>query len=104
VGIAVGQRRREIGVRVALGANARQVVGLFFTSGLRVTLFGLVLGLPVSVVALTGLMRALEVPWHNVLWLAGAVTLAVVVVASLASWLPARRAAGVEPIVVLGSD
>ena len=104
VSIAVGQRRREIGVRVALGAHARQVVGLFFTGGLRVTLLGLALGLPVSVAALTALIRALDVPWQNVPVLAVLVSLAVVGVAALASWLPARRAAGVDPMVVLRTD
>lgn len=104
VSIAVGQRRREIGVRVALGAHTRQVVTLFFRSGLRATLLGLALGLPVSVVALTALMRALEGRWDNVPVLAALVTLVVVGVASLASWLPARRAAGVDPMVALRSD
>ena len=104
VSIAVGQRLREIGVRVALGAHARQVVRLFFADGLRATLVGLAIGLPVSVAALVALMRALGVPWRNVPVLAVLVTLAVVGVASLASWLPARRAARVDPMVVLRTD
>ena len=52
VSVAVGQRRREIGIRAALGARAAQVVAMFYASGLRVTLFGLALGLPLSVVGL----------------------------------------------------
>jgi predicted permease len=104
VSIAVGQRRREIGVRVALGAHTRQVVALFFRSGLRATALGLALGLPVSVVALAALMRALEGTWDGVPLLAVLVTLVVVLVASLASWLPARRAARVDPMIALRAD
>jgi len=104
VSIAVGQRRREIGVRIALGAHPGQVIALFFRSGLRATLTGLALGLPVSAVALRALMRALDGTWDNVPMLAALVTVVVVGVASLASWVPARRAAGVDPITTLRSD
>ena len=102
--IAVGQRRREIGVRVALGAPRRQVVRMFFGSGLRATLVGLAIGLPLSVVVLAVLMRQLDIPRTNVPALALLVALTVVGVASLASWLPSRRAARVDPMVALRSD
>jgi predicted permease len=104
VSIAVGQRRREIGVRIALGAHVRQVVRMFLASGLRATLLGLALGVPVSVAALVALMRMLDVRGDRVPALAALVTLAVVGVASLASWLPARRAARVDPVVALRSE
>ena len=104
LGVAVGQRRREIGVRVALGAHVRQVVGMFFRSGLRVALVGLAIGLPLSAIALGVLMRQLELQTAGVPALAVLVALSVVAVASLASWLPARRAARVDPMMVLRSD
>jgi len=105
VSVAVGQRRREIGIRLALGAHARQVVRMFFRSGLRVTLLGLALGLPLSVVGLLAILTQIDdLPRDSVPAVAALVTLAVVGVASLASWLPARRAAGVDPMAALRSE
>jgi predicted permease len=60
--VAVGQRRREIGVRIAIGARRDQVVRLFFMSGLRTALLGLALGLPFSLVALRLIASELEMP------------------------------------------
>jgi ABC-type antimicrobial peptide transport system permease subunit len=105
VSVAVGQHRREIGIRLALGAHARQVVRMFFSSGLRVSLLGLALGLPLSVVGLVVVLRNTEdLPRDSVPAVVALVSLAVVGVASLASWLPARRAAGVDPMVALRSE
>lgn len=101
VALSVSQRRREIGVRVALGAQPRQVVAMFFRNGLRVSLIGLLIGLPLSAAALKILGSQVGVPRTNMPAIAAAVALAVVVVASLASWIPARRAAGVDPLVAL---
>jgi predicted permease len=103
VALAVNQRQREIGVRVSLGARPGQVVQMFFRSGLRVSLIGLAIGLPLSVVALKALRSQvnLGIPDVNMPMIAAAVALAVIVVASLASWIPARRAAGADPLVVL---
>jgi len=101
VGLAVGQRRREIGVRVALGANTRDVVAMFFRGGLRVAMLGLALGLPLSVVGLAILAQKAGMVWIQLPVAGTIVTAAVVSVAALASWLPARRAAGVDPMVAL---
>jgi predicted permease len=101
VAIAVGQRRREIGVRVALGARPREVVRMFLRSGVRVSFVGLGIGLPISVAALIALMRGLSLPWGNVPILAALVSLTVAGVALFASWLPARHAASVDPMTVL---
>src|ERR1043166_8945062 len=49
VSLAVVQRRREIGIRMALGARAREVVALFYRSGMKLTVLGLLLGLPISI-------------------------------------------------------
>lgn len=104
VALAVRQRHREIGIRVALGARPRQVMTMFFTSGLRLSVLGIVLGLPLSTAALHLLLSSFAGRWSNNMWLAGAAALiaAVVVgVASLATWIPARRAAAVDPLVAI---
>ncbi len=104
VALAVNQRQKEIGVRVSLGARPGQVVQMFFRSGLRVSLIGLGIGLPLSVLALKALRSQLNlmgIPRVNMPLIASAVALAVIVVASLASWIPARRAAGADPLLVL---
>lgn len=101
VALSVNQRRREIGVRVSLGATPRQVVAMFFRNGLRVSLTGLLIGLPLGVGAMKILASQGGIPQTNTPVIAASVALAVVVVASLASWIPARRAAGVDPLVAL---
>ena len=104
VSLGVTQRRREIGVRVSLGSRPHQVVALFFRDGLRASLLGLLIGLPLSLVAMKALetqVRLAGVPRVNMPLIAAVVALSVIVVASLASWIPARRAAGVDPLVAL---
>jgi ABC-type antimicrobial peptide transport system permease subunit len=104
VALAVNQRQREIGVRISLGARPGQVVQMFFRGGLRVSLLGLLIGLPLSVAAVKALQSQLNltgIPRVNMPMIASFVALAVIVVASLASWIPARRAAGADPLVAL---
>jgi predicted permease len=108
VALGVGQRRREIGVRMALGARAGQVVGLFYVGGLRLGILGLLLGLPISLVAKYLLDRQVPVgaaqssPSNA---LVGAiVTVLVLVVASVATLIPAARAARVNPVTALRSE
>jgi hypothetical protein len=101
VALGVGQRRREIGVRVSLGARPGQVVAMFFRGGLRVSLLGVAIGLPLSAAAMAIVGSQVGLPRANLPVIAGAVALVVVIVASLASWIPARRAAGVDPLIAL---
>ena len=98
---AVTQRTREIGIRMALGAGQREVLGMFVGEGVRLAAVGIVIGLVASF-ALTRVIssflygvRATDLPT----FLLGAVILALV--AALASYLPARRAARVDPMVAL---
>ena len=104
VSVAVGNRRREIGIRLALGAGRRKVVRLFFTGGLRASLLGLILGLPLSGAALSIVRQQTDLGAVQIAALAVLVALAVVGVASLASWVPARRAAVVDPMVALRAE
>ena len=105
VALAVRQRHREIGVRVALGARPGQVIRIFFMSGVRLSIVGLALGLPLSVVALYLIASSFAdyVPLNMPLVGVG-IALVVVGVASLASWIPARRAAVVDPVVAIRTE
>ena len=102
VAFAVGQRVREIGIRTALGAETRQVVRLFVRRGLRLCLVGLVIGLALGI----GGGRVIAAadgrePPAGMLSLAALVTVFVMGVAFLASWVPARRAARIDPLEAL---
>jgi putative ABC transport system permease protein len=97
----VTQRQREIGVRMALGAQKRDVLALVIGQGMKLTLTGVALGI-VAALALTRVIRSLiyEVTPTDPLTFAG-VSLLLIVIAFLACWLPARRAAKVDPMEAL---
>ena len=97
----VNERTREIGVRVALGASAGDVVRLIIRGALGMTLAGVMLGLAGGFMAsrlLGSLLFGVEAT--DLPTFVGA-ALAILGVAMLASWLPARRAARVDPAVAL---
>ena len=100
----VTQRRREIGIRMALGAGRETVLRSVMAHGLTFTLIGLAVGLSAALV-LTRLMRALlfEVSPNDPATLAG-VTALITIVASAASLVPAFRATRVDPIVALRDE
>ena len=101
VAFAVGQRTREIGIRTALGAQSGQVIRLFFMQGLRLSALGLVLGLPLSMLAIRAIVTTLGWPLSNSPVVGGAIAALVLVVASIAVWIPARRASTVDPMEAL---
>jgi predicted permease len=101
---AVSQRRRELGVRAALGASRTNLLALVMQQGLRATAIGLVLGL-VGAAALTRLMRAAlfgVAPLDPVSFVVAPLVL--VPVALAACLLPASRAASADPAQVLRCD
>jgi putative ABC transport system permease protein len=100
----VAQRTNEIGLRLALGAQTRDVMNLILKQGLRLISVGLVLGLTAAL-ALTRLMKSLlfGVNATDTVTFA-AVTLLLLVVALLACWIPARRAIKVDPVVALRTE
>jgi putative ABC transport system permease protein len=106
VSLAVRQRTREIGIRIAVGAHPMQVAGMFLRSGVRVSLAALALGLPLSVAALKiGLAQGLVIaPQVNPYLIGLVVGLLLLAVASAATWVPARRAAKVEPATTLRTE
>jgi putative ABC transport system permease protein len=104
VALALGQRRREIGVRIALGAHPRQVVGMLFASGVRVSVAGLLLGLPLSLVAMRIMQAELALPQVDIGVVGVGIAMSVIGVASIATWLPARDAASVDPTRTLSAE
>ena len=101
---AVSTRRREIGIRAALGADRADVVWLIMRDGMTVTAIGLILGLAAG----TGAARLIESQFFGVrAFDPAALILAPVVlalVASAACLIPARRAAAIDPAVALRSE
>jgi putative ABC transport system permease protein len=97
----VAQRINEFGVRMALGASPSGVVRLVVRQGLTLAIGGIAIGLVLAVAAVRALNSVLfEVtPWDPIAWIVAASTL--LAVALLASWLPARRALRVDPVVAL---
>ena len=104
VALAVGQRRREIGIRMALGARAEQVVGMLFIGGVRMSVIGLLIGLPLSIVALRALIVATNGPQLSMTLVGAGIAAAVLSVAALATWIPARRAAIINPVIALRTE
>ena len=104
IAFSVARRTREIGVRMALGAGRREVFRLVLGEGARMTAVGILIGLAGAVGLSRLLARTIEgVRVIDPLMLGG-VTLLLVVVALLASGLPARRAMGVEPVEAIRGE
>jgi predicted permease len=104
IAYAVSQRRREIGIRLALGAQAREIRGLFVRRGLVLVGVGVAIGLG-GAAAFTRVMQSLLFgisPLDPVTFTAMPVVLAAAAV--LASYLPARRAVAVDPVETLRAE
>jgi ABC-type antimicrobial peptide transport system permease subunit len=104
ISYAVSQRRREIGIRMALGARKNELVWMFVRSALVLTGVGMAIGLGAAA-ALMRLMRTLLFgisPLDPVTFVAVPVTL--LAAAALASYLPARRTTAVDPVEALRSE
>ena len=101
---AVTQRRREIGVRMALGAERRDVLRLVLTRALRIVVTGVVVGL----VGAAGVTRVLQrflfgvTPTDPIAFTI--VTLLLMAVGLMAAWLPARRATRIDPCAALRAE
>jgi ABC-type antimicrobial peptide transport system permease subunit len=101
VSYSVSHRTREIGIRIAVGANMGSVVGLVLRQGVALTVLGVVLGVAAAL-AVTRFMASLLYgvqPYDLVTFVLGPAVL--VIVSVLASWLPAHRAARMDPVGAL---
>lgn len=101
VSYSVRRRTREIGLRVAMGARPGSVLGLVVRQGTTLALAGVILGVLGSLAAGGLLERFLFGISGTDIGTLAAVSLGVLAVAAMASLLPARRAAGVDPLVAL---
>ncbi len=98
---SVNQQTREIGIRMAMGAQTGSVLKLVVKQGMRLAIIGLVLGLVAAFAAMRLLSSLLfGVSAHDPL-IFGGVTLVLATAAILACYIPARRAANVDPLVAL---
>ena len=104
IAYSVSQRRAEMGIRMALGASGGKVVGQVLGEGFRTAAIGAGLGLVIAF-ATTRLLRALVVGVSptDALTL-GSVSVALMLVALVASYIPARRASRVDPVQAIRAD
>jgi ABC-type antimicrobial peptide transport system permease subunit len=104
ISYAVSQRRREAGIRLALGAQKQDIERMFVRRGLVLSIVGVAIGSASA----AGLMRLLQSllfgvrPWDPVTYAAAAAIL--LVAAVLASYLPARRASSFDPLKALRAE
>ena len=104
VAFVVGQRTQEIGVRMALGADRRDILRNVMGQGARLALIGLVAGGVLAALA-TPLMSSLLVDVSPTdVWTFGATAAVLLTVALVAAWIPARRAANLDPVRALRAD
>ncbi|HUF75623.1 MAG TPA: FtsX-like permease family protein [Longimicrobiales bacterium] len=104
ISYSVGQRTREIGVRMAMGARAQQVRGQIVRQGMGVVAAGLVVGLGAALALESVVSRILSQVDATEPLVYGGVCALLAAVALAAHWLPARRAAAVDPMTVLRSE
>jgi predicted permease len=100
----VGERTREIGVRLAMGAQREDVLRMILRRAAWLTGFGVCTGLVLAFVLAHGVANLLYEVSPNDPLIFSTITGTVIAVALLASWLPARRAARIDPIVALRDE
>jgi putative ABC transport system permease protein len=104
ISFAVARRTHEIGVRLAIGAQRRAVLGLIVRQGMQLALVGVAIGLAGAVALCRGMPSVLYGVNPTDLAVYAAATAVLVVIAVLASYVPARRAAALDPLVALRTE
>jgi hypothetical protein len=98
---SVSQRTREIGIRMAIGARGQQISALMVREGMAWVLVGAAVGLPAALMATLAMQKGITGVKPYDPWVLGATLALLGAVGLLASYLPARRAASVNPMVAL---
>jgi predicted permease len=104
IAYSASQRRREIGIRIAVGARRNDITGMFVRQGLLLAGIGVACGLAVAF-AVTRLLTSMLFgvsPMDPVTWLAACLTLCIA--AAFASYIPSRRTASVDPVEALRAE
>ena len=104
IAYSVSRRTREIGIRLALGARSKGVVGLIVREGMRLAAVGVVLGILVAAAVTQLIAKFLFSVSPLDVATFGGMSLLFIGVAFLASWLPARKAAAADPMVILRAE
>jgi putative ABC transport system permease protein len=104
IAYSVGQRTRELGIRTALGALEGRIVMMVVNEGLRLTLVGLAIGIVAAVFASRSLNTLVFGVTTTDVSVYAAVAALLALVAITASYIPARRASRVDPLIALRSD
>ncbi|MBY0506129.1 MAG: ABC transporter permease [Bryobacteraceae bacterium] len=100
----VERRRREIGIRMALGASAARVSRMILASGMKLILAGLATGLAAAALLTGALTQMLEGVTPRDPWIFGGAMLILLLAGLLAGWLPARQAASIAPATTLRNE
>ena len=101
---AVSQRTREIGIRLALGAHARDVILMVFNQGIRLTLAGIIIGLTGAGILAQWLASQLFDVSATDPFIFGGAAILLTMIALLACYIPARRTLLVDPIITLREE
>jgi putative ABC transport system permease protein len=100
----VAERTTEVGLRMALGATAQDILNFVLINGLRPVAFGLAIAIVVSAAAFRFLDRFVFEPKPGDAWLLWLVSAIIVIVASISIYIPARRAARIDPMSALRAE
>jgi putative ABC transport system permease protein len=100
----VAERTTEIGIRMALGAGSRKVIALVLRQSLSVVAAGLIVGLPLSLLAGRAVASQLYGVTPYSMWALATAATSLVAIAAAATLIPARRAARIDPLTALRAD
>jgi len=104
IAYSVSQRTHEIGIRMALGAQRRQVLGMVLRQGMVIVVAGLAVGLVLALFASRFMTELLFDTSHRDAVTFAGVMVVLLVAAGAAAFFPARRAAGISPTIALRSE